>query len=71
MGPDQTAPKGAVSSGSTLFAEMFYKNHKQMRKQTTIVVIGALRVKHVKTSGTKHLLPQNYIVRSRSCMYPT
>ena len=33
--PDQTAPRGAVWSESTLFA-----NHKQM----TIVVIGSLRV---------------------------
>ena len=38
--PDQTAPRGAVWSGSTLFA-----NHKQTTKQTTIVVIGSLRVK--------------------------
>ena len=37
--PDQTAPKGAVRSGSTLFAKMFAK------KRMTIVVIGALRVK--------------------------
>ena len=43
--PDQTAPLGAVWSGSTLFAEMAFKNHKQMTKQTTVVVIGALRVK--------------------------
>ena len=39
-----TAPKGAVWSGSTLFAEMT-ENHKQMAKQTTVVVIGSLRVK--------------------------
>ena len=45
MDPDETALKGAVSSGSTLFAEMTLKNHKQMTKQTTIVVIGSLRVK--------------------------
>ena len=48
--PDQTAPKGAVWSGSTLFAEMTYANsvdpdQKQMTKQMTIVVIGTLRVK--------------------------
>ena len=43
--PDQTAPRGAVWSGSTLFAKMTFKNHKQMTKQTTIIVIGALRVK--------------------------
>ena len=44
VNPDQTAPEGAVWSGSTLFAEMTFKNHKQMTKQTTIVVIGSLRV---------------------------
>ena len=43
--PDQTAPRGAVWSGSTLFAKNDFKNHKQMTKQTTIVVIGSLRVK--------------------------
>ena len=37
--PDQTAP------GSTLFAKNDFKNHKQMTKQTTIVVIGSLSVK--------------------------
>ena len=42
--PDQTALKGAVWSGSTLFAKMTFKSHKQMTKQMTIVVIGALRV---------------------------
>ena len=45
VGPDQTAPKGAVWSGSTLFAKMTFKNHKQMTKQTTSVVICSLRVK--------------------------
>ena len=39
--PDQTAPR----SGSTLFAKMTFKNHKQMTKQTTTVVIDSLRVK--------------------------
>ena len=42
MVPDQTAPKW-VHTGSTLFAERTY-NHKQTTKQTTIVVIGSLRV---------------------------
>ena len=42
--PDQTAPKGAVWSGSKLFAEMTFKVLWQKTKQTTIVVIGALRV---------------------------
>ena len=45
MDPDQTAPRGAVLSGSTLFAKSDCKNHKQMTKQMTIVVIGSLRVK--------------------------
>ena len=39
--PDQTAPREAVWSGSTLFAKMIFK---QMTKQTTIVVIGTLRI---------------------------
>ena len=43
--PDQAAPRGAVWSGSTLFPKMTFKNHKQMTKQTTIVVIGSLRIK--------------------------
>ena len=31
--PDQTAPRGAVWSGCTLFAKMTFKlNHKQMTK---------------------------------------
>ena len=38
--PDQTAPL----SGSTLFAKNDFLNHKQMTRQTTIVVIGGLRV---------------------------
>ena len=39
--PDQTAPRGAVCPGSTLFAKMTFKITKQM----TIVVIGSLWVK--------------------------
>ena len=39
--PDQTAPSGAVWSGSTLFWKMT-QNHKQMTKQMTIVVTGSL-----------------------------
>ena len=45
--PDQTAPSGAIWSASTLFAKIT-KNHKQMIKQTTIVVIGSLRVKNTR-----------------------
>ena len=45
--PDQTAPRTAVWSGSSLFAIMTFKlNHKQVTKQT-IVVIGSLRVKTI------------------------
>ena len=43
--PDQTALRGAVWSGSTLFAKNDFLNQKQVKKQTTIVVIGSLRVK--------------------------
>ena len=38
MNPDQTAPKGAVWSGSILFANMATKGQKQMREQPTMVV---------------------------------
>ena len=44
MDPDQTAPGGAVRSGSTLFAKMTFKITSRLQKQTTIVVIGSLRV---------------------------
>ena len=47
MDPDQTALKGAVGSGSTLFATTTFKVTGRKTKQTTIVVIGALRVKPV------------------------
>ena len=49
MDSDQKAVRGAVKSGSTLFAKMTFKKHKQMTKQTTIVVIGSLRVKYWDT----------------------
>ena len=45
MDPDQTAPPGAVRSGSTLFDKEAAKTIQQTRKQTTFVVIGALGVK--------------------------
>ena len=41
--PDQTAPRGAVWSGSTLFAKMTFKITS--RWQTTTIVNGSLRVK--------------------------
>ena len=58
--PDQTAPRGAVWSGSTLFAKMTFKMTKtlfakmtfKMTKQTTIVVTGALRVKSTNYQTT-------------------
>ena len=43
MDPDQTAP-GSSLIWSTLFAKNDFKNHKQMTKQTTVVVIGNFRV---------------------------
>ena len=39
MDPDQTAPIGAVWSGSKLFAKRASKTIQQMTKQTTYVVI--------------------------------
>ena len=42
MDPDQTAPKSDL--GPHFYKNVFL-NHKQMIKQTTIVVIGSLRVK--------------------------
>ena len=42
--PEQTAPIGAVRSGSTLFVR-FLKHFSRREKQTTFVAIGALRVK--------------------------
>ena len=43
--PEQTAPIGAVWSGSTLFVIEAY----QTFQQTTFVVMGALRVKNWKS----------------------
>ena len=45
MDPEQTAPIGAVLSVSTLFAIEASKYFSRREKQTTFVVIGALRVK--------------------------
>ena len=45
MDPEQTAPIGAVLSRSTLFALEASLTFQQMRKQTTFVAIGTLRVK--------------------------
>ena len=59
MDPNQTAPKGAVLSGSTLFAKMIFLNHKQMTKQTTIIMIGVLRVNIFFITFSKHLLSED------------
>ena len=45
MDPEQSAPIGAVLSGSTLFSIEASYTFQQTRKQTTFVAIGALRVK--------------------------
>ena len=45
MDPEQSAPIGAVLSGSTLFSIEASQTFQQTRKQTTFVAIGALRVK--------------------------
>ena len=44
MDPEQTAPIGAVRSGSALFTIEASQTFHLTRKQTTFVVIGALRV---------------------------
>ena len=44
--PDQTAPRGAVWSGSTLFAKMTFKITSRWQS-TTVVVIGSLGVKYL------------------------
>ena len=44
MDPDQTAPIGAVWSGSTLFVKEACENFSRRQDQTTFVLIGALRV---------------------------
>ena len=46
--PDQTAPKGAIWSGSTLVCRNDFLSNRQKTKQMKIVVTGALRVKHTK-----------------------
>ena len=46
MNHDQTAPKGAVWSGSMLFVIVATYKHKQMREQMTNVVTGGLRVNY-------------------------
>ena len=44
MDPDQTAPKRSSLIWVHTVCKNDFKNHKQMTKQTTIVVTGALRV---------------------------
>ena len=43
MDPDQTAPTGAVRSGSTLFDQDASKTFQQTTKAGVFVVISALR----------------------------
>ena len=50
MDPEQTAPIGAVWSGSTLFVIEASQTFQQMRK----AAIGALRVKNSFFFKTKH-----------------
>ena len=38
INPDQTAPEGAVRSGSIVFAIKATKEHQQIKKQVTIVM---------------------------------
>ena len=47
MEPFQTAPTGAVCSGSSLFVKKkrLQRHFSRCQKQTTLVEIGALRVK--------------------------
>ena len=44
MDPEQTAPIGAVRSGSTLLPLRLLKHFSRREKQTTFGVIGALSV---------------------------
>ena len=64
--PDETAPVGAVSSGSTLFASIlkFVSNVRQLfaaddfsrRHFQMNFFLGALRVKEVKKTRAKHYI---------------
>ena len=54
MDPDQTAPKGLIWVHTVCRND--FQNHKQMTKQTTIVVIGGLRVKKDGWLIVKHTL---------------
>ena len=59
--PDQTAPRGAVWPGSTLFAKRIFLNHKQMTKQTTIVVTWQLCCEKVSL-----IIPKNAQIQIHS-----
>ena len=56
MDPDQTAPTGSVWSESALFVREASKHFNRRQKQTTFVVIGALKVNsfHSKHFGIVH-----------------
>ena len=65
--PDQTAPKGAVWSGSTLFAEVTFNVTSRRQKQTTKVVIGALRVNFLTCHNLIFVkFPPNFLI-SKNC----
>ena len=53
MDPEQTAPIGAVCSGSTLFAIEALKYFSRRAKQTTFVAIDALKVNCTTTCKLK------------------
>ena len=59
MNPDQTAPLGAVRSGSILFAIWSTEELKQMREQATKVV-----------TGGEKALTNHYVVSLYKTLYP-
>ena len=54
MEPEQTAPIGAVCSGSKLFAIEALEHFSRREKQTTFVAFGALRVKRIHGQEMHH-----------------
>ena len=59
--PEQTAHIGAVRSGSTLFVIEVFKHFSRRENQTTLVVIGALRVKY-----TEHISANRFFKTPRT-----
>ena len=60
MDQDQTAPVGAVSSGSTLFVIGLLKHFSRREKQTNFVLISALRVKEQSSEAETQFGNSNY-----------